>query len=308
MTTRRFLGLDLGGTNIKVVVLEDADDQTIPRVVFRAQHATHAERGPQGVTERLIEVGRATIDESGPVDGAGLGVPGLFDADTGRIELFPNLLGPWPGHSLRDPVEEALTVPTVIINDARAFVLAEGTIGAGRHCRTLVGLTLGTGIGGGIMIGGRIHFGDSGKAGEIAHQIIVPDGPLCGCGNRGCVEALAKADVLSAIAGAPDVETVFERAAAGDERSLSAIETVAGYIGIGLANVVTLLGPSCIVIGGGIATAGDLILDPIREATLSHVTLAPTDGIKIVRAELGGFAGAIGAALAGRSQVPVRSR
>ncbi len=308
MTQRRFLGLDLGGTNIKVVVLEDVSTESIPRVVFTAQHETYAERGPDGVTERLIEVGRATLDDIGPVDAVGLGVPGLFDAETGKIELFPNLPGPWPGHSLRDPVADALNVPAVIINDARAFVLAEGTIGAGRHCRTFVGLTLGTGIGGGIMIDGRIHLGDSGKAGEIAHQIIVPDGPICGCGNRGCVEALARADVLADIAGAPDVETVFERAAAGDERSLSAIDTVAGYIGIGLANVVTLLGPSCIVIGGGIAAAGDLILDPIREATRSHVTLVPTDGFEIVRAELGSFAGAIGAALAGRDQVPVRSR
>lgn len=308
MTQRRFLGLDLGGTNIKVVVLEDGQSDPIPRVVFTAQHPTDAERGPSAVTERLIEAGRTTLDDIGPVDAAGLGVPGLFDADTGRIELFPNLPGPWPGHSLRDPIEEALRVPTAIINDARAFVLAEGTIGAGRHCRTLVGLTLGTGIGGGIMIDGRIHLGDSGKAGEVAHQIIVSGGPMCGCGNRGCVEALARADVLADIADAPDAETVFERAAAGDQRSLSAIDTVAGYIGIGLANVVTLLGPSCIVIGGGIATAGDLILDPIREATRSHVTLVPTDGFEIVHAELGSFAGAIGAALAGRDQVPVRSR
>lgn len=308
MTQRRFLGLDLGGTNIKVAVLEDADTDPIPRVVLTAQHATNADGGPDGVTERLIEAGRETLENVGPVDAAGLGVPGLFDADTGHIELFPNLPGPWPGHSLRDPIEKALGVPTAMINDARAFVLAEGTIGAGRHCRTLVGITLGTGIGGGIMIDGRIHLGDSGKAGEIAHQIIVPDGPLCGCGNRGCVEALAKADVLAKAAGAPDVETVFERAAAGDERSLSAIKIVAGYIGIGLANAVTLLGPSCIVIGGGIAAAGDLILDPIREATRAHVTLVPADAFQIVGAELGSFAGAIGAALASRDQVPVRSR
>lgn len=308
MTQRRFLGLDLGGTNIKVAVLEHADADPIPRVVFTAQHATHAEGGPDCVTERLIEAGRETLDIVDPVDAVGLGVPGLFDADTGRIELFPNLPGPWPGHSLRNPIEKALRVPTAIINDARAFVLAEGTIGAGRHCRTLVGVTLGTGIGGGIMIDGRLHLGDSGKAGEIAHQIIVPDGPMCGCGNRGCVEALAKADVLADIADAPDVETVFKRAAAGDESSLSAIDTVAGYIGIGLANVVTLLGPSCIVVGGGIADAGDLIIDPIREAIRSHVTLVPTDDFEIVRAELGGFAGAIGAALASRDQPPVRSR
>jgi glucokinase len=307
VTFERHLGLDLGGTNIKVAVLEQTD-AALPEVVYTAQHVTHADRGPNEVTDRLIEAGRVTIAEVGPVATVGLGVPGLFDADTGQIELFPNLPGPWPGHSLRDPIADALAIPTVIINDARAFVLAEGTIGAGRHCRTLVGLTLGTGIGGGIMIDGRIHAGDSGKAGEIAHQVIVPDGPLCGCGNRGCVEALARADVLADAAGVPDVETVFEQAAAGDERSLLAIETVAGYIGIGLANVVTLLGPSCIVIGGGIASAGDLILDPIREATRAHVTLVPTDGFRIVRAELGSFAGAIGAALAGRDQVPVRSR
>jgi glucokinase len=302
------MGLDLGGTNIKVVVVEETPEDDPPEVLFRSQHATHAESGPDGVTDRLIEAGLSTIAEVGPVDATGLGVPGLFDADTGRIVLFPNLPGPWPGHSLRDPVADALGTPTAIINDARAFVLAEGTIGAGRHCRILVGLTLGTGIGGGIMIDGRIHLGAFGTAGEIAHQIIMPDGPLCGCGNRGCVEALAKADALTELAGQPDVASVFDHAAAGDERCLAAIETVAGYIGIGLANTVTLLGPDCIVIGGGITNAGDMILEPIRRATRSHVRLAPAGEIEIVPAALGEMAGAIGAALAGRAQLDVRSR
>lgn len=308
MTARRYLGLDLGGTNIKAAVVEISRPSEDPQVVSTALHETFAERGPEAVTERLIEVGRATINEFGPVAAAGLGVPGIFQADTGRIVLFPNLPGPWAGHALRDPVGAALGVPTTLINDARAFVLAEGTIGAGRGHQTLVGLTLGTGIGGGIMIDGQIHLGAFGTGGEIAHQIIMPGGPLCGCGNRGCVEALAKADALAALAGLPDAASVYARAANGDEDCLAAIDTVAGYIGIGLANVVTVLGPSCIVIGGGIIAAGDLVLDPIRTAMAALVRLAPGDRVEVVPAELGNWAGAIGAALGGRGQFEVRAR
>lgn len=308
MTARRYLGLDLGGTNIKAAVVEISRPSEDPQVVSTALHETFAERGPDAVTERLIEVGRATINEFGPVAAAGLGVPGIFQADTGRIVLFPNLPGPWAGHALRDPVGAALGVPTTLINDARAFVLAEGTIGAGRGHQTLVGLTLGTGIGGGIMIDGQIHLGAFGTGGEIAHQIIMPGGPLCGCGNRGCVEALAKADALAALAGLPDAASVYARAAHGDEGCLAAIDTVAGYIGIGLANVVTVLGPSCIVIGGGIIAAGDLVLDPIRTAMAALVRLAPGDRVEVVPAELGNWAGAIGAALGGRGQFEVRAR
>lgn len=308
MTARRYLGLDLGGTNIKAAVVEISRPSEDPQVVSTALHETFAERGPDAVTERLIEVGRATINEFGPVAAAGLGVPGIFQTDTGRIVLFPNLPGPWAGHALRDPVGAALGVPTTLINDARAFVLAEGTIGAGRGHQTLVGLTLGTGIGGGIMIDGQIHLGAFGTGGEIAHQIIMPGGPLCGCGNRGCVEALAKADALAALAGLPDAASVYARAANGDEDCLAAIDTVAGYIGIGLANVVTVLGPSCIVIGGGIIAAGDLVLDPIRTAMAALVRLAPGDRVEVVPAELGNWAGAIGAALGGRGQFEVRAR
>jgi glucokinase len=308
MTNRRYLGLDLGGTNIKTAVVEETDSSPDPAVIMTASHETFADRGPQFVTERLIEAGREAIDEFGPISGAGLGVPGLFEPDSGRIVLFPNLPGPWRGHSLRDPVGSALGVPTELINDARAFLLAEGTLGAGKGHNPVVGLTLGTGIGGGVMLDGRIQLGAFGTAGEIGHQIIVQDGPPCGCGSRGCVEALARSDRLAELAGLPDVATVYERAAQGDEECLTAIGIVAEYIGIGIANAITVLGPSCVVIGGGIAKAGDLILDPIRRSVRDHVFLAPEDGAEIVKAGLGDWAGAIGAALAGRGQVDVRAR
>ena len=295
MTTLH-LGLDLGGTNIKVATLSMTDDEF--EVVSTHSVDTEAAEGPEGVTANLIEVGRAALERSQPTT-LGLGVPGHFDRDTGRILLFPNLPGEWKGFPLRDRVEEALGLETWMVNDARAFTLAEGVLGAGGGHRTVACITLGTGVGGGVMIDGKLHVGAFGVAGEIGHQTVLPDGPLCGCGNRGCVEALVRADVLASNAGRSTVASVFEGAREGDERCIAAVSRMASFLGIGLANVVTILGPDRIVVGGGIAEAGDLVLEPITEAVKRRVTLVPTDGIEIVPAFFGRFAGAVGAALAG---------
>jgi len=294
--TPRHLGLDLGGTNIKISVLERAEATF--RVVSTGLEATGAEGGPEVVTNNLVAAASAAL-EAEDISTIGIGVPGLFDRDSGAIELFPNLPGDWAGYPLRSRIENALGRPIWMVNDARAFTLAEGTIGAGAGCRIVVCVTLGTGVGGGIMIDGRLHGGAFGVAGELGHQTIVPDGPLCGCGNRGCVEALTRAEVLASLAGKGSAEEVYASAADGDQRSLAAIRQVADYLGIGLANVVTLLGPDRIIIGGGIADAGDLILEPIRQAVRARVTLVPTESIHVVAASLGTTAGAIGAALAG---------
>lgn len=289
------LGLDLGGTNIKVAVIDRngsghlVDTKTVP---------TGAEGGPPVVAANLVAAGRDALADHA-VTSVGLGVPGLFDQESGEIELFPNLPGPWKGYGLRDRVAVGIGMPVAMINDARAFTLAEGLMGAGHGCQTVACITLGTGVGGGIMIDGRLHTGAFGVAGELAHQTIVIDGPECGCGNRGCVEALTKAEVLADLAGQATAAAVFEAAADGDDRALAAIETVAGFLGVGLANVVTILGPDRIIVGGGIAEAGDLVLDAIRQAVRERVTLVPTDRIVIVRAEFGSYAGAVGAALAG---------
>lgn len=291
------LGIDLGGTNVKTTVLEDANGAFA--VVAEGSTPTLAERGPAAVASTLVDAGREMILQVGTVDTAGLGVPGHFEPDTGRIVILPNLPGDWPGYPLRSQVEEGLGVPTAMINDARAFTLAEGRLGAGQGYRTVVCVTLGTGVGGGIMINGHLHMGDSGVAGEIGHQIVIPDGPVCGCGNRGCVEAVTRAGVLAALAGKDTAAEVYEAARAGEERSMAAVQQVADYLGTGLANVVTLLGPSRIVIGGGIAEAGEGVFGPIDEAVRSRVTLVPDETYEIVPAQLGRAAGAVGAALAG---------
>jgi glucokinase len=292
------LGLDLGGTNIKVSIMEPDSDGY--HVVFVEERPTRAGQGPETVAANLVEAARGHIRD-GTIGSIGLGVPGLFDLATGVIELFPNLPGKWEGFPLRTTIEQALDTPITMINDARAFTLAEGTMGAGKGFRIVACLTLGTGIGGGIMIDGRIHLGAFGVAGEIGHQTIDPYGPICGCGNRGCVEAMARADVLTELAGLPTAEEVYRAAAEGDPRSIAAIDQVANALGIGLANVVTLVGPDRIVIGGGIAEGGDLVLDPIRHAIRDRVTLVPTDRIEVVPAALGKWAGAHGAALAGQN-------
>ncbi len=297
MTHRRFLGVDLGGTNIKGVVVEDVPGEA-PAVLGSASVPTGAAGGPEAVAGNMVVLGRDLMAVYGPVDGAGIGVPGLFDRHTGAIELFPNLPGPWPGFPLRDRVAEGLGLPLAQLNDARAFTLAEGRVGAGRGCRTLVCVTLGTGVGGGIMIDGRLHLGAWGVAGELGHQTILPDGPRCGCGNLGCAEALTRADALAALAGRATAEEVYLGAAQGDARCREAVATVAGYLGIALANCVAVLGPDRIVIGGGIAAAGELVLGPIRDAVQTRVTLVPTDEIQVVPAALGPSAGAIGAAVA----------
>lgn len=297
---RRHVGLDLGGTNVKWVVLDAGVDGEVA-MVDRGSRPTHAEGGPYVVTRTLVEIGRDAIAVHGPVDGVGIGVPGLFDPTAGTIELFPNLPGPWTGHPLRSEIRDVLARPITLINDARAFTLAEGTVGAGAGASVMIGLVLGTGVGGGLLLDGRLHLGAWGSAGEVGHQTIDPDGPRCGCGNHGCVEVLAQASRLAELAGRATAEETVRYARDGDERSLAALAEVGRVLGLALANVVTVLGPDRIVIGGGVATAGDLLLDQVRATVRARAPLAPTGQIPIVAAALGPWAGAIGAALAARA-------
>lgn len=301
----RVLGLDLGGTNVKTALLElpAMGPVSAAEVVATALHATHAERGAAAVVDRLAELALATIDEHGPVAAIGLGIPGLFDADAGTAVLIPNLPGPWEGRPLRDPIAAAVGVPVRLINDARAFTLAEAALGAGRGCRTMLGMTLGTGVGGGVFIDGEVRLGAFGTAGEIAHQIVEPEGPVCGCGNRGCAEALTRADVLAAAAGRTSAEEVYAAAEAGDPRCRETIARAADYLGIAIANAVVLIGPERVVIGGGIAAAGEAVIGPIRDALARRSVLVPPGAVEVVAAELGTLAGAIGAALAAAGEL-----
>ncbi|MFL5755020.1 MAG: ROK family protein [Chloroflexota bacterium] len=294
----RFLGVDLGGTNIKWVVLEHDGEQAFGQPLATGSSPTGAAEGPDGVTGRVVAVVRDAMARHAPIAAAGVGVPGLFGRDTGLIELFPNLPGPWAGYPLRDRVAASAGIPVTLVNDARAFTLAEGLAGAGRGARTVACLTLGTGVGGGIMIDGRLHLGANGRAGEIGHQTVLADGPRCGCGNPGCVESLTQARALTTLAGRERVEDVYAGLAAGDAACVAAIESVTDWLAIGIANVVTVLVPDRVVIGGGIASAGEGLLARLCGAVRRRTPRGDPENIVIVAAELGSSAGAIGAALA----------
>ncbi len=163
-------------------------------------------------------------------------------------------------------------------------------------------VTLGTGIGGGLIIDGKLHLG-TGTGGEIGHQTVLEDGPMCGCGNRGCAEALAQAKAITTAAGKASVEEVFAGAAAGDERCVAAVEQATDALGIAVANVVNVLAPDRVVVGGGMSAAGDIIMVPLRARVHEHARMLPPERIEIVLAELGPLAGGIGAALAGAEAV-----
>lgn len=301
---RHLLGLDLGGTNIKVAVVEVGPDGTEPRVIHTRQGPTEANLGPDHVASRLVDIAADAVAALGePVSSIGVGVPGLFDYATGEIIFFTNLPGPWEGFPLRSHIAEGMATSTTLINDARAFTLAEATVGAGRGTRTLACLTLGTGVGGGLMIDKKLHFGAFGFAGEIGHQTIDPDGPVCGCGNPGCMEALTRPPVVAMSAGRESFEDVLVGLEEGDPACLKALESAVGHLSIGLANIFTVFGPEMIVIGGGVAAAGDLLLDPLREAVRSRLTLIPPEAVRIEAADLGPIAGAVGAALASQGSL-----
>lgn len=295
--TRRHLGLDLGVTNLKWAAIEQVGGDW--RTLDQGQVPTRAAQGPEAVVGRIAETARAALGRWPDVASLGIGVPGLYDPTAGSARFLVNMPGDWAGRSVAPPVEAALGIPVSLINDARAFGLAELRLGAGRGVRSIVGLTLGTGVGGVIAIDGRVHLGHDGTAGEVGHQTIDPDGPPCGCGNHGCLEAFARADRIAAACGTATVEAAVVAAHAGDARALAGLGEVGRYLGIGIGNMIAVISPDRVIIGGGIAAAGELLLGPIRDELRRRVRTTSLEEVEIVTAELGTWAGAIGAAVHG---------
>ncbi len=290
------LGLDLGGTNLKWAVVERGPEA---RLVKTGSVHTDVRDGEQSVLRQMVGVAARVTGEINGIASVGVGMPGVLEPAAGVTRMIPNIPGRWDGLQVIQPISSAARLPSRLINDARAFVLAEHGLGAGRGASSMLGITLGTGVGGGLILDGRLYLGHDGTAGEFGHQTILPDGPRCNCGNRGCLEALAKADAITSACGQPDVEASVAAARAGDPRALQGIRDVGHYLGIGVSNVVVLLSVDRVVVGGGIAAAGEVLLDPIREEIKRRVHVTDVSRITVVSGELGTWAGAIGAALHG---------
>ncbi|HEV2027896.1 MAG TPA: ROK family protein [Candidatus Dormibacteraeota bacterium] len=300
--TSRHLGLDLGGTNLKWVVLErDGSSQS---VLATGQVPTDTSRGERSVVEQMIEIARASFRDLGLMETVGIGVPGLYDPVAGTTRFMPNVPGKWAGVPVAAEVSAAVRAPALLINDARGFTLAEHRLGAGRGVDSMLGITLGTGVGGGLILGGALYMGHDGTAGEFGHLTILPDGPPCNCGSRGCLEALARADAIVAACGQSTVEMSVQAARAGDRRAQQGLTEVGQYLGIGVGNVLAMLSVDRVVVGGGVAAAGEMLLEPLRAELRRRVFITDLDAVSVVGAELGIWAGAIGAALHGAGAAP----
>jgi glucokinase len=305
----RALGLDVGGTKVAALVLA-ADGS----VIERAERPTDAS-DPDAALDVVAALGRELMDAHGPVRGAGAGVAGMVDFARGVFRFGPHL--PWREVPLAELLRERLGVEHVVIdNDANAAAWGEYRYGAGRGVQDMLMVTVGTGIGGGIVSEGRMLRGANGFAAEIGHVIVEPGGPRCGCGNLGCWEQVASGSALGRVgrehaaadptgriaelAGGADQVSgrhVAQAAQEGDPDAARILAEVGRRLGEGMAGLANILDPAVIVVGGGVADLGELLLGPARRAFLDTVE-APEHRpeIPIVAAALGNDAGAIGAA------------
>ncbi len=312
------VGVDLGGTNIVVGVVPIEGGE--PLAV--ASLPTEPTRGPKHVVDRIVwmvqEAISSVVSTQGgtrqDVAGVGIGSPGPLDRGTGTVIDTPNL--GWRNFPLRDLIANAVKLPATLDNDAICATYGEWWLGAGRGTKTLVGVTLGTGIGGGIVIDGEIFHGASDSAGEVGHMTIDSNGRKCNCGNYGCLEAYASGPAIALRAregieaGAqsvlPDLvegkletitaATVYEAVLLGDQYANEVMRETAKFLGAGIASLVNVLNPEMVVIAGGVTQAGDHLFVPLRAEVRRRAFASAVQACRIVSAELQGTAGVIGAA------------
>ncbi len=309
---RYIVGIDVGGTNIVVgTVAQDGSE-----IVGLESEPTLPEQGPDAVVERIVQLARRCIAQASDkeIAGVGIGSPGPLDTKTGVVLLTPNL--GWHNMPLRDLVAGALGLPGSLDNDANCAVFGEWWRGAARGADYVVGLTVGTGIGGGIVLHGDIYRGASDIAGEIGHMTIDSTGRRCKCGNYGCLEAYASGPAIAARAvegieaGADSTlprlvdgdlrritaQVVYEAAHQGDDFALEVVRDTAKFLGAGVANIINIFNPNVVVICGGVTLAGDKLFIPLRSEVKRRAFKPGVEVCRILPGELPGTAGVWGAA------------
>jgi glucokinase len=317
MSASYAIGIDLGGTNLKFAVIDEdgqiVDRQTVP---------TDGQEGHDAVLRRMVQGAselRARVPDGG-VTSIGVGVPGLLDMITGTTLDLPNLPGKWANVPVKKIIEHEIGIPTHVINDVRAFTIAEREHGAAQGANTAVCYAIGTGIGGGILIDGKVHFGIGGAAGELGHIIVNPNGVQCSCGNRGCVEALASGPAIIGEANRRVVQgfttrlteiieddlnrttpgIVEQAAAEGDEIAQEVLNRAGYYLGLSMAGIIAAIAPEVVVIGGGVVKPHGFYWKSFEATARANNTVTDMTRVSFVPASLGYEAGVIGAALWGR--------
>jgi len=321
--TKYLVGVDLGGTNIVAGALaEDGSD-----VISLRSEPTRADQGADAVVDRIVRMIDTVIAETIAHTGAkrddmigiGVGAPGPLDRERGIVVTTPNL--GWTNFPLRDVIAEKARLPVRIDNDANCATLGEWWLGAARGANNVIGMTIGTGIGGGIILGGRLYHGSSDVAGEIGHATIDITGRRCKCGNYGCLEAYASgpsiadrarealggddsAMMVKMAGGDPNritAATVYEAAKRGDDTALDVVRETSRFLGAGIANLLNIFNPDVVVIAGGVTQAGDTLFAPLRREVKKRAFKPAVDACQIVPGILTA-AGVVGAVAAYKQQ------
>jgi glucokinase len=317
------IGVDLGGTILKLALLDEHD-----RIVERASLPTGGGDGHEAVISRMIEAVAAlrALPGGNRATCIGVGVPGMVDMATGVTEDLPNLPGRWAGVPVGPLLAEASGLPVALLNDGKAFAVAEHQRGAAAGAETALLAAVGTGIAGAVIAHNQVVFGVGGAAGEIGHLIVQPEGPRCTCGNKGCVETLCSGPAIVAEAVRRIVQgfstslidacqgdlrtitpiMVADAAEQGDPVAAEVVDTAGRWLGLALAGAIALIAPEVVVIGGGVAPAGSRYYRMAEETARSHSGVTEIDRIRFRPASLGYDAGVIGAALWGRLQAMAR--
>ena len=314
-----YIGIDVGGTTAKAGVVDEAG-----QILYKSSCKTGIERDFEDIAADMAELCRHIVRESGhemaEVAAVGVGIPGEQSPKTGLV-AFCNNLG-WVDVPLMQRLRDALGLPVYVDNDANVAALAESAFGASRDVKSSILITLGTGVGGGIVRDQRIHTGAHGVGGEIGHMVVVVDGEPCNCGHRGCWEKYASATAIIRMGRAlmeekPDcalarqmggdaanlnAKAVLDLAKAGDADCAGIFETYVKYLCVGLANLINIYDPDMFVLGGGVAHAGDFLLDAVRAALGDYVYCPALSWARVELARLGNDAGIIGAAMLGRNE------
>ncbi len=316
------IGVDMGGTKIIASVVN-----TEGRLLGSAKIPTKADKGTEVVLARIAQCIQKAVDKSGvereSIQAVGIGAPGPLDPETGVVVFAPNL--GWTDVPLKTELETRVRIPTFVDNDVNVGTLGEHTFGAGKGISNLVGIFVGTGIGGGIIMNGELFHGASKTAGEIGHIIVKAGGPRCGCGTKGCLEALAsrtaitrqlqkaivkkgKKSVLSELTNG-DLKLIRSGILAkalrrNDKLTVKVFKKATKYLGIGIASIANFLNPEMIVLGGGVVEALDeTFLTNIQKIAEDYALPTTLSGVQIVRAKLGDDAGILGAAALARQRL-----
>lgn len=287
------IGIDLGGTNLRAGLVDDDG-----RVVARHQIPTPSSEPPDTAIALMAKL----VRELGSAAAVGLGAPGLIDTIDGIVRTSPNL-PQWSDVRIADRLTELTGLPVKVANDVNAIAWGEHLFGAGRGCRDVLCVTLGTGLGGALILDGKLHLGKDMAAGEIGHFTLVPGGHPCPCGNRGCLEQyVAKFGIIRRTKELrpdlpdPTPETVARAAAHGDQWARDVYDGVARQLGQVLGGMIQVLNVETIIVGGQIAKAGEVLFGPLKAHTAEFVFPPLRESYAIVPAALGGDAGIIGAA------------